>query len=189
MLKQNLNFMKSLELPKRFKPDQPTTRFDDGLSRWEQLRSDELDSASPPGYEYYATVFNNQISSAWHNNDSAFRAESSQDDDDPEYWTFNKRGDHPARALGATAYLFGWRLVPLARWAGKKLHRPDIPFNVENACRAWCASADTAYRILAKQTLTRSNLASQQATILPLRKEAFEIEMLVISELRGYFRF
>jgi hypothetical protein len=94
MLNQNLNFLKPLELPKRLKPDQPTTRFDAGLSKWEQLRSDELDSAYPPGYEYYATVFNNQIRSAWHNNDSAFRAEFSQvripanlDTDSTPNWT------------------------------------------------------------------------------------------------------
>jgi hypothetical protein len=189
MQTQPLSFLNSLELPKRLQRDLPSTRFDDGLSSWEQLRGNELKSDSPPNYEYYARVYQEHIAGAWGNHDGAFLAESMQDMDDNNRGTFEALGDQPARVLGVTAHLLGWRLVPLARWAGVKLRRPDLPNYVENHCRDWCAAADACYRILAPQKLTRKNIESQLAIIRPLRDEARRLEMGTLGELELYFRF
>jgi hypothetical protein len=186
---QNLNFLKPLELPKRLRHDLPSTRFDDGLSTWEQLRGDELKCATPPNYDYYARVYREHMTRAWGTHDGAFMAEHLQDIDDQDAGTFDALGSQPARVLGVTARLLGWRLVPLARWAGVKLRRPDLPNYVENRCREWCATADACYRILARQKLTRINLESQVAIIRPLRNEARELEMRTLGELELYFRF
>lgn len=183
-MQKHLDFLRPLELPKRFKRDLPTVRFDDGLSMWESLRSHELDEPQPPSYAYYAHVYREHVGGAWLIHDHAFAAERSQ-----EFWTFAKLGDFPPRALGVVAYELGWRLVPLTKWAGKKLRRPDFPNYVENHCREWCASADTSYRLLAAQKLTRKNLESQIATIRPLRQRARDLEILVLRELEMYFRF
>lgn len=182
---KNPDFLRPLELPKRFERDIPTVRFDDGLTMWESIRGHELDEPQPPSYEYYAGVYREHVGSAWHIHDAAFDAERT----DQDYWTFARRGDHPARALGVVAYELGWRLVPLSRWAGVKLRRPDFPNYVENHCRDWCNSADASYRALATQKLTRKNLESQVASIRLLRQGAQKLEILVLRELELYFRF
>lgn len=185
---KNLDFLSPLELPKRFKRDLPTVRFDDGLSTWESIRGHELDEHQPPSYAYYAGIYREHVGSAWHIHDCAFDAERSQDCDGQDLWSFAQRGDHPARALGVVAYQLGWRLVPLTRWAGVKLRRPDFPHYVESHCRDWCNSADASYRALATQKLTRKNLESQIATIRLLRHDGQKLEILVLRELELYFR-
>ncbi len=176
-----MNLLKPFALRRSEKP--PTEFFDQGLTRWEQLRSHEIETSAPPHYEYYAGMFSSNARDAWTAHDEATAAENGANG-----WTFDDYGMRPEHVLGVISHSMGWRLVPLARWAARMLSSPEVAHQVETLCRQWCASADTIHRLISTRPKTQSNVNAAQLILKPLRDEAREIERAVTYELSAYFR-
>lgn len=183
------DFLKSLELPKTFAHQLPSIRFESGLSDHNNLRGHELAGSNIQDYQYYGDETAWFFESSWRNHDARLYLETQNpeaSDYCPEYydaWSFDAIGDFPARVLGSIAYSLGWRLVPYARWVGKRVGDQSISHYVEQHCRQWAEDADTVFHLLQGQKINRRNAPTQKALILPIRQRAERLIRLTLNDL------
>lgn len=168
------------QLSPRVMADSPSANFERGLLEWEELRGRELDDPRRmPHYGYYADTLARHLDGF----DSEFREAEAvrhdiraglRDPEDSYAWAHNTP---PTRILEVIAERLGWRLVPLARWAGRLLGRHDIPHDVELACRDWAHRADAIWVSLKKLPASKLYRESHRAMVAPLRNEARSLEL------------
>lgn len=183
------NFLKSLDLPKSLQHQLPSIRFESGLADHDNLRGHELRDRNAPDYAYYATELSWVLNSSWRRHDGCLDLElcdpAAPDFPDEYYrhWSFGATEDYPARVLGSIAFLFGWRLVPYARWIAKKIGDQSVAHYVEQHCRQWAEDADVVFHLLEGRRINRENAMTQKALIMPIRQRANKLIALTLQNL------
>lgn len=176
-------------LPRGAKTSLPTAQFQSGLLEWEKIRGHELDDPRRmPSYGYYLTTLARhmkciendfQVAESYRHD---LRTKRRSGGTPYDSWA----NTPPTRTLEFLAYKLGWRLVPLARWAGVKLDQPAIPRDVEAACRDWAQRADTAWIQLKQMPAMIRRRGSHKVVVMPLLNEAHILRNHVRGELMKY---
>lgn len=162
----------------------PSAQLERGLIEWEKLRGSELYDPESINYSYYPKSAHDQNENAHHFFDigesvrEAIR--SGADPDKPELYYFNSE---PYVVLESIALQFGWRVVPFARWASRRLSDSAVARDVEQACRAWCAQADAVWLVLRKMPKSQVYSASHKALVAPLQAQARDLEQRIFNGL------
>lgn len=164
----------------------PSAEFERGLQKWKELRSGELDGDGLPDWGYFHSVFEERLEHTGRDFQTAELArEELRKGGESDLW-LRSASTPPTHHLEVTALDLGWRLVPLACWAGKILGRPDIPRDVEAACRAWTLRADAVWLQLKRMPARKRNTDSHKVAVAPLINDARMLRIRVQEELCQY---
>jgi len=164
----------------------PSAEFERGLTTWEELRSGELARDSLPDWGYFIGVLRDRMTATRNAFETAERVrEELRAGRKNNIWR-SAENVPPTHHLEVSAFDLGWRLVPLARWAGRKLDRSDIPRDVEAACRAWVMCADAVWLQLKRQPSKKRNTESHRAMVTPFLNDAQMLHIRVREELCRY---
>lgn len=162
----------------------PSAEFERGLTTWEELRSGELQvQGGLPDYGYYSSVLGARMMEARKGFEVAELARDELRAGGPNDIWQRAWNAPPTHHLEVTALDLGWRLVPLARWAGRILDRRDIPHDVESACRAWAQRADAVWLQLKRLPSRKRDMDSHKAMVAPFLNDAQMLRIRVMEEL------